>query len=554
MTRTPARILGGVFFDIKAISMIPRDKNDRHAASADHDQAAFAPRSSAKVKKPIVHGLLSAMASPVDAAFLAWFRFAFGSVMACYAINSLMSGSVRMMYVDPTFHFKYTGFHWVPVLPEAGMFGFFVTLAILAVMVALGLCYRFASIAFALLFTWLFLMDRTYYQNHYYLVTMLSWMMVVLPAGKIFALDVLGKPNKAIATVPAWMLWVVRFHIGLPYFMGGIAKLDGDWLLGQPMRMTLASRTWVPGIGQFMTEDWMVSLFSWGGMLFDLLVVPGLLWKRTRLLAFAAALAFHLTNAFMFTIGIFPWLMIAATLVFFPPGWPRRVLTGRRLKVSAKVGDGSKLPAALPVRQKSMLQVPTIAMLLCVYVTFHLLWPLRYLTTEQSPNWTERGHFFAWHMLLRGKKSGLRYFVVDRDTGDFEVVNLRRYLAIHQMPKLGRDPENIRQLANLIHADILKDENRDVEVRVFSLVSMNGRKPQLMIDPKVDLGREPSTLSVPDWIVPLKEPLRHDHWSFRISEWEQRLGIQVDDVMDFSGSRHSQVMTGAEAATAASRR
>lgn len=476
------------------------------------------------------------MLAPVDAAFLAWFRFAFGTVMACYAITHLMAGSVRMMYVDPPFHFKYAGFHWVPVLPETGMFGFFIALAILALMVALGVCYRFASIAFAFLFTWLFLMDRTYYQNHYYLVTILSWMLVVLPAGKIFALDVLGRPDKAISTVPAWMLWVVRFHIGLPYFMGGIAKLDGDWLLGQPMRMTLASRTWIPGIGQWMTEDWMVAVFSWGGMLFDLLVVPGLLWKRTRLLAYGAALAFHLTNAFMFTIGIFPWLMIAATLVFFPPGWPRRVFTGRRLKQLTKTGTAARTSAGY-----SGLRVSTIVILLAVYIGFHLLWPLRYLTGDQSPNWTERGHFFAWHMLLRGKKSGLRFFAIDRETRDINKVDLREYLSVHQMPKLGRDPENIRQLANQIHDDILQKTARDVEVRVFSLVSMNGRKPQLMIDPKTDLGREATTVAIPDWIVPLKEPLRPQHWNYPLLTWEQHLGINVDEVMGFNPSRAQRV-------------
>lgn len=487
--------------------------------------------------------LMIAMTAPVDAAFLAWFRFAFGIVMACYAVSNLMSGSVRMMYVDPTFHFKYFGFHWVSVLPETSMFAFFIALAVLALMVALGVCYRFASIAFAVLFTWLFLMDRTYYQNHYYLVTMLSWMMVILPAGKIFALDVLGRPEKAISTVPAWMLWVVRFHIGLPYFMGGIAKLDGDWLLGQPMRMTLASRTWVPGIGQFMTEDWMVAAFSWGGMLFDLLVVPGLLWKRTRSLAFAAALGFHLTNSFMFTIGIFPWLMIAATLVFFPPGWPRRVLTGRvltgrRLKQSAEIPNITELKPT----QHFGFKVSTIAILLSIYVSFHLLWPLRYLATDQSPNWTERGHFFAWHMLLRGKKSGLRFFAIDRETRTVSKVDLRQYLAVHQMPKLGRDPENIRQLANSIHDDMVEELDREIEIRVFSLVSMNGRKPQLMIDPKADLSRERSTMAIPDWIVPLQEPLRQEHWDFPLLTWEQRLGIDVNEVMGFQRNETSQMI------------
>lgn len=479
--------------------------------------------------------LLKAMIQPVDASFLAWFRFAFGMVMACYSINNLISGSVRMMYVEPVFHFKYWGFHWVPVLGESGMFAFFAALGILAFMMALGVCYRFASIGFAIGFTWLFLMDRTYYQNHYYLVTLLSWMMVILPAGKVFALDVIGRPEQAVSTVPAWMLWVVRFHIGLPYFMGGIAKLDGDWLLGQPMRMTLATRTWVPGIGQWMTEDWMVAVFSWGGMLFDLLVVPGLLWKKSRPFAFAAALMFHLTNASLFTIGIFPWLMIAATLVFFPPGWPRRIFTGRRLKLTS----GNSTPSRF-----GGLHVSTIALLLTVYVGFHLLWPLRYLAADQSPNWTERGHFFAWHMLLRGKKSGLRFFAVDSESGDVQKVDLRQYLAIHQMPKLGRDPENIRQLANHIHDDLLNQTGQDLEIRVFSLVSMNGRKPQLMIDPKVDLGKTAATLGIPDWIVPLQQPLRRDHWNYPLLTWEQRLGIDVQEVMGFdTGPKPQAVVT-----------
>lgn len=482
--------------------------------------------------------ILTAMTVRVDAAFLAWFRIAFGIVMTCYALNSLITGAVRVMYVEPTFHIKYFGFHWVPVLPGVGMYAFFVTLAILALLIAVGLCYRFASIAFAVQFTWLFLMDRTYYQNHYYLVTLLSWMMVLLPAGRIFSLDVLGKPEKGISTVPAWMLWLVRFHIGLPYFMGGIAKLDGDWLLGQPMRMTLASRTWVPVIGQWMTEDWMVTFFSWGGMLFDLLVVPGLLWKPTRLLAYTAALGFHFTNAFMFTIGIFPWLMIAATLVFFSPGWPRRVLTGRRLKQrqATAIASENHTAASSPTQnQKSGLSVSTIAILLLVYVTFHATWPLRYLVADQSPNWTERGHFFAWHMLLRGKKNGLRIFTIDRETGAHKNVDLRKYLVLHQMPKLGRDPENIRQLANAIHDDIFKESGRCVEVRVFSLVSMNGRTPQFMIDPLVDLGKEPATLAIPDWIVPLTEPLRRDHWKHPVLSWEERLGINVNEVMGFQG-------------------
>ena len=34
---------------------------------------------------------------------------------------------------------------------------------------------------------------------------------------------------------------------------------------------------------------------------------------------------FHVLNKWMFDIGIFPVMMLAATLLMFPPDWPRKV-------------------------------------------------------------------------------------------------------------------------------------------------------------------------------------------------------------------------------------
>ena len=69
----------------------------------------------------------------------------------------------------------------------------------------------------------------------------------------------------------------------------------------------------------------MVYFYSYGGLLLDLLAVPLLLWRRTRLLTFVALILFHINNAYMFSIGIFPWLMIAATTIYFDPAWPKLV-------------------------------------------------------------------------------------------------------------------------------------------------------------------------------------------------------------------------------------
>lgn len=467
----------------------------------------------------------TALFRQVDGASLAWFRMAFGAIMFIYALKTLVTGAVTQMYVLPRFHFQYFGFGWVHPLPGIGMYVVFVALGLLALLIMLGLMYRFATIAFAITFTYIFLIDRTFYQNHYYLVCLLSWMLVLIPAARTFSFDSLNSKSGA-STVPGWALWLVRFHIGLPYFMGGIAKIDGDWLYGQPMRMMLSGKTWMPVIGPYVAEDWMVSLFVWGGLLFDLLVVPGLLWRRTRPLAFLVSVGFHLTNATMFTIGIFPWLMIAATLVFFAPRWPRQVFPGRKVLTAEK----TRVHWANLGNAKR-----TFALGFVVYICFHAIWPMRYLVMPGNPSWTERGHFFAWHMLLRGKKTGLRMFEVDQ-SGEPRIIDLRKHVAMIQMPKLGRDPENIRQMASHLAAERERELGHPVQVRAFALVSMNGRKPELMIDPKVDLGAQPATLSMPGWIMPVTEPLRRDHWDVPLLAWERVLGIDSSEVMGFDSS------------------
>ena len=148
--------------------------------------------------------------------------------------------------------------------------------------------------------------------------------MIFIPAHRAFSIDSLRKPQIRSQTVPAWALWVLAAQMAIVYLYGGLAKLNADWLQGEPMRMWLTASTDFPVIGSLFTREWMAYLFSYGGLLFDLLLVPLLLWPRTRTFAFVAAVGFHLTNAELFQLGIFPWLAIAATTLFLSPSWPRR--------------------------------------------------------------------------------------------------------------------------------------------------------------------------------------------------------------------------------------
>ncbi len=455
--------------------------------------------------------------APVRIDLLVYFRLMFGGIMLYWVVKNCLGGFVEAFYIQPRVHFHYFGFGWVHPWPGDWMHVHFCLMGVCAALIALGGFYRMAAALFAVGFTYVFLIDKCLYQNHYYLVCLVSWLMPLLPAHRAFSLDILRRPALRSPTAPAWALWLVRFQIALPYFFGGVAKLNPDWLAGEPMRMMLAERTWYPGIGQFFTDEWCVQVFVWGGLLFDLLVVPALLWPRTRLVAYGFAFVFHVLNATLFTIGIFPWFMLLGTAVFFPPGSLRKLL---RQPATAESPQLRGLTwQKLSVTRKSL------AVFLVAYAAIQILLPLRHLFTEGNPSWTEEGHYFSWHMLLRGKQPAVRFYATDSRDGRTGAIDLRRYVTAHQMRRFARDPRMIHELSHYIADDLRSLGFPQVEVRVLALVSMNGRKPQLLIDPTVNLAAAPRTWRQPNWIVPLTEPLRETPWDVPMLEWEQHVPI-----------------------------
>lgn len=367
------------------------------------DRAATVPPK-AHPSPEILSRLLGRLFSRVDLASLAIFRIGFGLLLAGWGVDYLVTGRVWHLYIVPRFHFTYFPFDWVRPLPGTLMYVHFIVLVAMALGIALGLFYRVAATLFAVAFTFFFLLERTNYQNHYYLVMLLSWLLPLLPLNSMLSLDALRRPALRTQTAPAWALWLVRFHLALPYVFGGIAKLNADWLAGQPMRMILASQPW----GVLLQQDGFVTFFAYGGLLFDLGIVPLLCWSRTRGLAYALCIAFHLMNAFLFQIHVFPWMMMFATTIFFEPGWPRTILGLGRLRLTPPQ-PVSWRTLALPLRCGLVMGF--------IYCGFHCLWPLRCHLQAGDSSWTERGHLFSWRMMLRIKLAGVRYFVTDPATG-----------------------------------------------------------------------------------------------------------------------------------------
>jgi vitamin K-dependent gamma-carboxylase len=485
-----------------------------------------------------------ALFAPVDIGMLVFFRVAFGLIMVVEAWRYLSAGWVLRSYLDPDFHFTFYGFSWVRPWPGDGMTYAFYAMGLLGACIAAGFLYRLATALFFLNFAHIFLCDQTYYLNHFYLLTLISLMMCFLPANRAWSVDALLWPKIASPTVPVWTLRLIQFHVAVAYFYGGIAKLNADWFQGEPMRSALSARPEFPLIGQWFGEEWMIWAFVWGGVLFDLLIVPALIWPRTRMAAFIAALGFHLTNSILFDIGIFPWFMVAGTILFFPPDW-LKVEEGakgsggegakgkarrRAPVVEAATPVAAVMPSTLSRRQK------LLAGVLAAYVVLHLVVPFRHLLYPGDVSWTEEGHLYAWHMKLRRKSGSAWFFAVTADgrrlpestllkhasEEQLEKVERRRklwdrervflkdeqlYLSPRQRKKMSGRPDMILQYAHFLAGEFQKHGYGDVAIHCESAVSLNGRPFQPIVDPAVNLATVEPSLGPASWIVPLEHPL-----------------------------------------------
>ncbi len=246
--------------------------------------------------------------------------------MAWHAWTFFTEHRLAGYFLEPRLLFKYYGFAWVHPWPGDGLYIHKIAMGIFALFIAAGFIYRASAALFLLSYLYFFLLDEARYQNHEYLICLFSFLLIFIPAHRAFSVDAIIR-RRSRATAPAWALWLLRGQMAVVYFYGGIAKINPDWLRGEPMRWVMAHHLDFPMIGRFFTQEWAVYTMSYGALFLDLFIVPLLLWRRTRIAAFCVAALLHLMNAQLFSIDIFPWLAIAATTLFLSPNWPRRVVS-----------------------------------------------------------------------------------------------------------------------------------------------------------------------------------------------------------------------------------
>ncbi|WP_394826755.1 HTTM domain-containing protein [Pendulispora albinea] len=431
----------------------------------------------------------------IDIASLAAFRIVFGLSMAFAVGRFFWHGWIAEYYYVPKHFFHYYGFAWVRPWPYPFMHVHYALMGLAALGIALGIAYRASAVVFCALFTYAHFIDKTNYLNHYYLVSCLALLMIFLPLDRAASFRVWRRPEEAWDRAPGWALGLVRFQVGLVYVFGGIAKLKKDWLIyGQPLTIWLGANTDFPVIGRWFPYKEFAVGFSWAGALFDLTVVPFLLWRRSRPFAYAAAVAFHLITARLFQLGMFPWIMMGAALVFFDPSWPRRWMERARL-----LRPASEVPWSPP-------SMPKWGRVLgALYIGWHILAPLRHMIYPGNVLWTEQGFRFAWNVMLMEKNGAVELTVVEPSTGKRWTVSPLDHLTRYQTKMMSTQPDMILEFAHIVAEDFARKGHPAIEAHVEATVALNARRPQPLIDPRADLVREEDGLGPKAWILPFRD-------------------------------------------------
>lgn len=437
------------------------------------------------------------------AAPLAIFRIVTGCMLFLGVLRFWCNGWIYDLYIKPKFFFSFYGFEYIKPLGNY-TYVLFAICALAAIFFAIGLFYKQASILLFASFTYIELMDKSTYLNHYYFTSLVLFIMMFVPAAKYFSVDAYRKKETQTTYIPKWTIDILKLMVFILYFYAGLAKLNSDWLLhALPLKIWLPARNQTPIIGGLFNYEITAYIFCWIGCLYDL-TIGFLLWnKKTRWFAYVSVVIFHGLTAVLFPIGMFPYIMIVTALLFFSANFHLKIINGlnKALKIPESRLNTDSVFSYSSLKQKSL------TVLFAVFLTLQLSIPFRYMLYKNELFWTEEGYRFSWRVMLM-EKAGYAQFTVKGENGKAEVVNNQEFLTMLQEKMMSTQPDFILQYAHLIRDTYAKRGYKNPQVYTDVYVALNGRLGQTFVDPKIDLAKQKDSFSQKNWILPLKDDIK----------------------------------------------
>ena len=431
----------------------------------------------------------------VSIAPLVVFRIALGLLLFYSIYRTYQEGWIEELYINPSFHFSFIS--WIKPLTGSGMYVVFGVLAISALGIALGFLYRLSTITHFLLFSYVELLDKTYYLNHYYLVTLLVFWMIWVPAHHWFSIDAKLFPRIKSTACNNWHILIFKLQLSMVYFFAGLAKVNSDWLFkAQPMATWLPGKYQLPIIGFIMHYKELAFLFSWVGCLYDLTIWIFLWFRKTSGLAYVAVVIFHFMTGILFPrIGMFPYIMMTTTIIFFSSRFHERLLR--------YIGGGFLAGHEEAIRVAHSRHYITSKLIL-LYLIVQLLLPLRHAYFGGNLFWHEQGYRFSWRVMLMEKNGYTSFIVRDPVEHVQKETDQSLYLTPFQQQQLRSQPDMMIQFGRFLGDQFKYEKGYNPEVYVKSRISLNARRSKQFTDDNYDIYGNKHPMR-DGWIIPFKE-------------------------------------------------
>lgn len=405
------------------------------------------------------------LTTTIDNSGLVIFRVLLGLLIVAESFGAILLGWVEAIFIQSKFTFNFIGFDFLQFLHGEKMYSYFFAMGILGILITFGLFYRFAMVAFTLMWTTVYLIQKESYNNHYYFLILICVIMIFLPANGKLSLDAKLFSKIKQTKIPRWMPFLLLFQVAILYFYAAIAKLYPDWLDGTFSKILLNGITQRQFLLDIFNQKWFLLFYAYAGILFDLLIMPALFWRKTRKLAIIASFGFHLFNAYSLKIGIFPFLALSFMVLLYD-SIPLKIFKDEH-EILPKKKYNTKLFLAFFVP----------------FFIVQLVMPLRHHFIKGDVLFTEEGHRLAWRMMLRERKGVINIKVVDKETGLYDYYNYGSELTPKQVKLLSNSPDIIWQYCQKLK----KESKKPISIFVDCSVSINRRPYYKLIDEKTDM-------------------------------------------------------------------
>ncbi len=423
---------------------------------------------------------LEKLNKPIPSISITLFRLVFGAILLIQTYYFISTNFIQNNITNPLILFPFID--GLEPMREKNL----ILLSYIMLASNLGMLYnriaRVATFIFLCCFTYFWLLDKGYFNNHYYFISLICFLLFLNERKPSFSTN---------SHVPKISLFALQMMVFLVYFIAGINKINPYWLFDlQPLKHIFEVKAELTKNNIF-TEHFVVFLATYSGLVFDLIVGFLLFLTRFKIFTFTIVIVFHLSNYYLFRdvgeIGVFPLLMISTLILFIPSNHLNKLfnLTNKKRIVFS---------------QSSVLKS-----FILFFLILQTALPFRHVFFNGHVDYNGVGQRFAWRMKIMYKESQVNYFITNKETNEKYTVNISNMLTDKQYNNLLYFPDLVVPLAKKIKLEAdQKFKIKDAKITCEYKTAFMGTNEQLLFSPKLDLSKIKTNTLTNKWLFTLK--------------------------------------------------